>query len=118
MDRALDGPLLPMIQRINHARRAHPALQRLSNIRFLDTENDALIAYAKHTGADTVITVVNLDPHNIQQGLAVVPAQLGLPPIFTVHDVLADERYQWRIGRNYVRLEPGVRQAHVCAVEL
>ena len=35
----------------------------------------------------------------------------------TVHDLLTDERYQWRIGPNYVRLEPGVRQAHVVRVE-
>jgi starch synthase (maltosyl-transferring) len=117
-ERALDGPLLPMIGRINHARREHPALQRFSNIIFLGTENEALIAYAKQRHGDTVVTIVNLDPYNIQEGLAVVPAHLGLPPIFTVHDLLSGERFQWRIGPNYVRLEPGVRQAHICAVEL
>jgi hypothetical protein len=44
-------------------------------------------------------------------------AELGLPPVFTVHDLLTDEHFQWRIGPNYVRLEPGHRQAHICAVE-
>jgi starch synthase (maltosyl-transferring) len=117
-ERALDGPLLPMVRAVNYARRAHPALQRLSNITFLDTANEALIAYAKQRHGDTVITVVNLDPDYAQEGLAVIPAELGLPPVFTVHDVLSDERFPWRIGPNYVRLEPGVRQAHVCAVEL
>jgi hypothetical protein len=34
-----------------------------------------------------------------------------------VHDLLTDERFQWRIGPNYVRLEPGVRQAHVIRIE-
>ncbi len=116
-DRALDGPLLPMVAAVNRARREHPALQRLSNVTFLETENDALIAYAKQAPGDTVITVVNLDPHNLQEGLAVVPAQLGIPPIFTVCDLLSGERYQWRLGRNYVRLQPGVRQAHINAVE-
>jgi starch synthase (maltosyl-transferring) len=58
--RALDGPLLPMIRAINHARREHPALQRLSNITFLETANEALIAYAKQSRGDTVVTVVNL----------------------------------------------------------
>ncbi len=115
--RALDGPLLPLIGRINHIRRANPALQRLSNVTFLDTANDALIAYAKRSPGNTVITVVNVDPHQPQEGLAVVPAQLGLAPSFTVHDLLADERFAWRIGPNYVRLEPGTRQAHVLAVE-
>jgi starch synthase (maltosyl-transferring) len=116
-ERSLDGPLLPMIRTLNHARRNHPALQRLANVTFLDTENDALIAYAKQRGDDTVLTVVNLDPRYTQEGLAIVPAHLGLPPVFMVRDLLTDERFQWRVGPNYVRLEPGVRQAHVCAVE-
>jgi hypothetical protein len=31
---------------------------------------------------------------------------------------LTDEHYQWRIGPNYIRLEPGVRQAHIVRVEI
>jgi starch synthase (maltosyl-transferring) len=115
--RALDGLLLPMIARVNAARRDNPALKRLSNVWFMETENDALIAYAKREGANIVLVVVNLDPHQAQEGVAVVPAELGAPPAFSVHDLLSDERYQWRIGPNYVRLEPGVRQAHVLRVE-
>ena len=46
-----------------------------------------------------------------------MPASLGLPPSFTVHDMLNDERFHWRTGPNYVRLDPGVRQAHVIRVE-
>jgi starch synthase (maltosyl-transferring) len=116
--RALDGPLLPMIRRLNQARRENPALQQFGNVTFLDTANDSLIAYAKQTGANAVITVVNLDPHQAQEGLTVVPAHLGLPPAFGVHDLLSGERFAWRIGPNYVRLEPGVRQAHVNRVEV
>jgi starch synthase (maltosyl-transferring) len=115
--RALDGPLLPLIAQLNRARREHPALQEFSNITFLDTANEALIAYAKRSGADVLICVVNLDPHQPQQGVAVIPASLGVAPAFTVHDLLTDERYQWRIGANYVALEPGSRQAHVLQVE-
>ncbi len=115
--RALDGPLLPLIQRLNDTRRENPALQELSNVTFLDTANDAVIAYAKQSAGNTVITVVNIDPHQTQEGLAVIPANLGLAPSFSVHDMLSGERFQWRIGPNYVRLEPGVRQAHVNRVE-
>jgi starch synthase (maltosyl-transferring) len=115
--RALDGPLLPMTGRINHIRRENPALQRLSNVTFLETANEALIAYAKHSPGNTVITVVNIDPHQAQEGLAVMPAHLGVAPSFTVHDLLSGERFAWRIGPNYVRLEPGVRQAHILRVE-
>jgi starch synthase (maltosyl-transferring) len=61
--------------------------------------------------------VVNIDPYQAQEGLAIVPAHLGLSPSFTAHDLLSDERFAWRIGPNYVRLEPGRRQAHVIRVE-
>ncbi len=115
--RALNGELLPLIARINYIRRENPALQHFSNITFLDTDNDALIAYAKQAARNTVVTVVNIDPHQVQEGVATIPASLGLPPSFTANDLLCDERFQWRIGRNYVRLEPGVRQAHVIRVE-
>ncbi len=115
--RALDGELLPMIQRLNFARRENPALQLFSNVTFLDTANDALIAYAKQVAGNTVICVVNIDPHQAQEGVATVPAGLGLAPSFSARDLLSADRYQWRIGPNYVRLEPGVRQAHVLRVE-
>jgi starch synthase (maltosyl-transferring) len=116
-ERRLDGELLPLIQRLNEIRRGHRAFEYFDNVTFLETANDALIAYAKQSPPSTVITVVNIDPHNAQEGLAVVPAHLGVPPSFTVRDLLSDESFNWRIGPNYIRLEPGVRQAHVVRVE-
>jgi starch synthase (maltosyl-transferring) len=116
-ERALDGPLLPLVAKLNQARRENPALQYLSNISFLDTENDNLIAYAKRTGDNTVITAVNLDPHNTQEGIVNVPAWLGTPPAFRVRDLVDDQTYHWSIGRNYLRLAPGQRMAHVMRVE-
>ena len=35
-----------------------------------------------------------------------------------VHDLLSDERYLWRGARNYVRLDPGSRVAHILLVQL
>jgi hypothetical protein len=58
-----------------------------------------------------VLVVVNLDPRRAQEGVTVVPAALGLPPAFAVRDLLTDDDHAWRIGRNYVRLDPG--GAHV-----
>jgi starch synthase (maltosyl-transferring) len=109
--RTLDGELLPLVQRLNTIRREHAAFQRLENLRWLDTENEQLAAYAK----DDVLVVVNLDPRHPQEGVAIVPAALGLPPAFTVRDLLADADFHWRIGRNYVRLEPG--QSHILLVQ-
>jgi starch synthase (maltosyl-transferring) len=115
--RTLDGELLPMIQRLNQIRRENPALQELANVTFLDTANEALIAYAKQSIGNTVITVVNIDPHSTQEGLTIVPASLGVAPSFTVQDLMTGEHFQWRIGPNYVGLRPGKRQAHILRVE-
>jgi len=112
--RTLAGPLLPLIRRTNEIRRAHPALQRFGNLVWLETQNDDLIAYAKQSGDDTVITVVNLDVEGRREGLCIVPDTLALPPTFFAIDMLRDEEYQWRVGRNFVGLEPG--GAHVIAV--
>ncbi|MCX4703524.1 alpha-1,4-glucan--maltose-1-phosphate maltosyltransferase [Streptomyces sp. NBC_01373] len=111
--------LTPLITRLNTIRRAHPALRRLRNIHFHPTDNDALIAYSKRTGSDTVLVVVNLDPHRAQEAtVSLDMPQLGLEwhESLSVHDELAGETYRW--GRNnYVRLEPGRAPAHVFHVQ-
>jgi starch synthase (maltosyl-transferring) len=114
--RSFDGPLLPLITRLNQIRRESPALQRLANVTFLETENDAIIAYVKSAPGEFLIVVVNIDPHNTQEGVVVVPAHLGAPPAFSVRDELSGEEYHWRLGRNYVRLYPWGRQVHVFRV--
>jgi starch synthase (maltosyl-transferring) len=108
--RALDGPLLPLVQRLNDIRRAHPALQRVENLHWLDTENDLLVAYAK----DDIVVVVNIDPFNEQEGVCVVPVALGYPPAFDARDLLGSQAFTWRAGRNYVRLGPG--KSHVIEI--
>jgi starch synthase (maltosyl-transferring) len=115
-DRRLDGPLLPMIRRMNEIRRENVALQHLSNVHFLDTQNDALIAYVKQEPGNTVIVVANLDPQHAQEGLVVIPAQLGTPPVFAVEDQFTGDHFDWRIGGNYVRLDPQGNQTHVLRV--
>jgi starch synthase (maltosyl-transferring) len=115
-ERTLDGELLPLIGRLNHIRRAHPALQELPNITFLDAAHEDIVAFAKQTAGETVITVVSIATEWGPQGTVTVPAHLGLPPTFTVRDLLTGEEFSWRIGPNYVGFQPGVRQAHVFEV--
>ena len=115
--RSLDGALLPLAARLNRARRENPALQRLDNLTFLETENVELLGYVKRRGKNVVFVVVNLDPKQAREGVAIVPAAMGLPPTFRVRDLLDDTTYTWHVGRNYIRLEPGIRQAHVLRVE-
>jgi starch synthase (maltosyl-transferring) len=113
--RSLDGPLLPLVQRVNQLRREHPALQYVDDVTFLDTANDALVGYAKRAWDDIVVVVVNIDPQHAQEGVVVLPAELGLPPAFTAADVLGGDRFTWHLGRNYVRLGPG--KSHVVVPE-
>lgn len=117
-DRKLDGPLLPMMRRLNAIRHENPALQQLSNVFWLDAQNDQLFAYAKQEPGNTIITVTNLDPHHAQSGLVTIPAMLGLPPVFVVEDQFTGNHYDWRIGQNYVELDPHAvgKQFHVFKV--
>jgi starch synthase (maltosyl-transferring) len=115
--RALDGPMLPFIARVNAIRRENPALQHLSDVAWLDTQNDQLMAYVKQYAGNAVICAVNLDPHHAHEGSVTIPAHLGLPPAFAATDQLSGEKFDWRIGPNYVRLDPWTRQAHILRVD-
>ncbi|MBD7917557.1 alpha-1,4-glucan--maltose-1-phosphate maltosyltransferase [Cellulomonas sp. Sa3CUA2] len=116
-----------LIGRLNEIRRAHPALQQLSNVRVHPTTDDALVAFSRHldaehspTGrADTVVVIVNIDPFAAREGAVHLDlAAFGLPPDRGVvaHDVLSGESYGWS-DQVYVRLDPQVRVAHVVHLE-
>jgi starch synthase (maltosyl-transferring) len=113
--RKLDGPLLPLVKRLNTIRRENVALQRLDNVDFLETENEQLIAYVKRAERNLVLACVNLDPRMEHEGVVTVPVWLGLPPAYRAAEVLTDQEFHWRIGRNYVRLGPG--QSHILRVD-
>ncbi|WP_190038836.1 alpha-1,4-glucan--maltose-1-phosphate maltosyltransferase, partial [Streptomyces fructofermentans] len=59
--------IAPLIGTLNRIRREHPSLRRLRNLHFHEADNDAVLAYSKTTGTDTVLVVVNLDPHHTQE---------------------------------------------------
>jgi starch synthase (maltosyl-transferring) len=107
----------PWIGLVNEIRRRHPALQRLRNIHFHDSNNEHLIAYSKHTDdfADIVLTVVSLDPHNAQEGnITLDLALLGLPldQPFEAYDELTGQSFVWQGAWQYVRLDPH-QAAHI-----
>ncbi|QDY79098.1 alpha-1,4-glucan--maltose-1-phosphate maltosyltransferase [Streptomyces qinzhouensis] len=110
--------IAPLITALNRIRRRHPALQQLRNLHFHDTDNDAVIAYSKRSGQDTVLVVANLDPHHTQEGtVSLDMPRLGFawPETAPVRDLLTGETYHW--GRAaFVRLEPGVTPAHIVAL--
>jgi starch synthase (maltosyl-transferring) len=109
--RRLDGPLLPLVRRLNEIRRTTPALQWFDNFTFVDTQSEHLFAVLKEHGSSRVVIVVNLDPFQVREGLAVLPPALGLPDEFETDELLSGRRFRWRTGRNYVRLDAG--QSHI-----
>ncbi|MBC9711445.1 alpha-1,4-glucan--maltose-1-phosphate maltosyltransferase [Streptomyces sp. TRM66268-LWL] len=110
--------IAPLITRLNGIRRTSPALRQLRRIHFHDVDNDQVLAYSKTHGPNTVLVVVNLDPHHTQEAtVSLDMPQLGLDwhEFTDVRDELTDEVYHW--GRaNYVRLEPGRSPAHILTV--
>ncbi|MFI2615503.1 alpha-1,4-glucan--maltose-1-phosphate maltosyltransferase, partial [Streptomyces sp. NPDC018587] len=114
--------IAPLITRLNHVRRANPALRQLRNLHFHPTDKEAVIAYSKSVadprGSNMVLVVANLDPHHTQEAtVSLNMPLLGLDwhESVPVRDELTGETYHW--GRaNYVRLEPGRAPAHVFRV--
>ncbi|WP_097986695.1 alpha-1,4-glucan--maltose-1-phosphate maltosyltransferase [Streptomyces sp. f150] len=110
--------LTPLITSLNRIRRRHPALRQLRDVHFHHTDNEALIAYSKRSGTNTVLVVVNLDPHHTQEATVSLDMErLGLSwhERVPVRDELTGDTYHW--GRNfYVRLEPGITPAHIAVL--
>ena len=116
-DLAKPDSLRPLITQVNRIRREHPALQQDRTLRFLNTDNERLLCYAKTSadGADVIVVVVNLDPRWRQAGWVEVPAmyRAGHPP-YGVEDLLNGTRFTWRTdGWNYIELDPAVTPAHI-----
>ncbi|MEE1622021.1 alpha-1,4-glucan--maltose-1-phosphate maltosyltransferase [Zafaria sp. Z1313] len=137
--------LAPYLRRLNEIRRSHPALGALENLVLHSSTDDATVVYSKSrprtpagvlsaeydagaaprgTGGgeavDTVIVVVNTDPHGARESTVTLDLEaLGLRPEdldaegrFTVDDLLTGESWQWG-AHNYVRLDPHHEPAHV-----
>ena len=119
LDRA--DSLKDFIARVNRIRRENPALQQDHNLQFFDVDNDNLLCYGKSTpdNVDTILVVVNLDPHHTQSGWVTLPlAALGLDELhaYQVQDLLTSARFLWNGARNYVEINPSVAPAHIFIV--
>jgi starch synthase (maltosyl-transferring) len=114
--------LAPFVAQLNSIRKAHPALQRLRNLTFHDTDSDAIIAYSKREGKDLVLVVVNLDP-SFAQGTTVHwnMAALGIATQdFEVKDLLDGSSMTWN-PHTFVSLNPTRpvgKVAHIAQVKI
>jgi len=138
--------LAPLITLLNQIRRTNPALQSDLSLHFHPVDNPHLIAYSKSTlkppppltlaetltpvpppaarpaaasgtePANTILVVVNLDPHYEQSGwIDLDLKQLGIrhDETFDVEDLLTGIHYQWHDRSNYVALNTTTQPAHI-----
>jgi starch synthase (maltosyl-transferring) len=110
--------LREFIARVNRIRREVAPLQSDRGLTFHPVDNENLLAYSKtrQDDADTVLVVVNVDPHHAQSGwLQLELESLDLPEQkpFQVHDLLSGARFLWQGPRNYVSLDPARAPAHI-----
>lgn len=113
--------LAPYLTRLNEIRRNHPALQQLRNLVVHGTDDDHTICFSKQDPAtgDTVIVVLNLDPHNTRE----TSVHLNLPALgygwddsLALREELTGQTWTWH-QNNYVRLDPHFEPAHILTVQ-
>jgi len=130
--RASELGVQTLITRLNELRRAHPALQQLRDLRVHRTSDDQLLCFSRHlaaehspTGqADTVLVVVNLDPHATHEGTLFLDLDaLGVTTqgetgdvLFAAQDELSGITYAWG-SEPFISLDPHVQCAHLIHVK-
>jgi starch synthase (maltosyl-transferring) len=117
--------LAPYLTMLNAVRRAHSALQQLRNLVVHSSDDENIVVFSKQAKAgstdehdDTVIVVVNLDPHGARETtvhLDLPALGLGWQDSLAVHDEVTGQDWRWG-QHNYVRLDPGSEPAHVLTV--
>lgn len=113
------GNLRDLIARVNRIRRRNPALQQTRNLRFLECENENLVAYLKTAGENTLLIVVSLDPFRTQTGALHLPlSELGMEKghPFLLEDLLGGEKVIWYGEWNSVTLDPQELPARLFAL--
>lgn len=121
--------MMGLLTTLNGIRRRHPALQRLRNLKIHETTHPGVVCFSRHldawespTGvADTVIVVVNLDPHDTAIGaihldLSALKISGSSSSCFKVRDELDGKVYDWG-SANYFELNPYDRPAHIMSIE-
>ncbi|UYO98487.1 alpha-1,4-glucan--maltose-1-phosphate maltosyltransferase [Microbacterium sp. M28] len=124
---AAGDSLAPYLRRLNEIRRDHPALRQLRNLSVHWSDDDAVLVYAKHLGAeftgtgtaDTVIVVANVDPHSVRETTVHLDTRVwGVDPgsSFEVEDLITGQVWTWS-DHDYVRLDAFAEPVHILAVK-
>jgi starch synthase (maltosyl-transferring) len=116
--------LAPRIAQLNQIRRDNPALQQLRNLRVHQSDDSEILVYSKHLAAEhnggkanTVLVVVNTDPHSVRETMVHLDlSALGIGSGFKVTDLITGQSYNWG-EHNYVRLDSFTEPAHIFRIE-
>ncbi len=123
--------LAPYVTRLNAIRKAHPSLLDLENLTIHASTDDATLVFSKHKRVpatashpaykDTIIVVVNVDPHSARQGTVTLDlASLDLDHFkadgtFEVEDLISGAVWNWG-SENFFRLDAHTEPAHILHV--
>jgi len=107
------GNIIAEITRLNHIRRANPALQTHLGISFHNAGNDQILYYSKATPdlQNVVLVAVNLDPHTRQECDIEVPLWLwGMSDAASVavEDLMDVHTFTWYGKVQHIGLDPAV----------
>ncbi|WP_241246080.1 alpha-1,4-glucan--maltose-1-phosphate maltosyltransferase [Microbacterium sp. 4R-513] len=119
--------LAPFLTKLNEIRREHPALRQLRNFSAHWSDDDAILVYSKHLDAalsptgrnDTIIVVVNVDPHSVRQTMIHLDTRIwGVEPgePFEVEELLTGQQWTWS-DHDFVRLDAFHEPVHILHVK-
>ena len=115
--------LAPRVKLLNQIRAENPAIGLLRNLKTHWSDDESVLVYSKrlepefNNGLDnTVIVVVNTDPHSVRSTMVHLDrASLELPESFQVEDLITGKVYDWG-EHNFVRLDSFEEPAHILRV--
>jgi len=117
--------IAPFITKLNEIRNENASIRQLRNLEIHYSDDSSILVFSKHLDAahtengkaETLIVVVNTDPHAIRE--TTIHLDVGRAGIhadeFEVVDLLTDKKYDWT-AHNFVRIDPRDVPGHVFKV--
>lgn len=101
----------PFIATINRIRRANPALQQTRNVRFVETDNERVLAFLKASddGTNVLLVCTALDPRRRERFTVTLPEEGPRLPSrrgLTARELVLGGRATWRGRRRRLTIDP------------
>ncbi|NVJ89698.1 MAG: alpha-1,4-glucan--maltose-1-phosphate maltosyltransferase [Flavobacteriaceae bacterium] len=106
-----ENKISTLISKINAIRKENTSYQQTNNIKFVETQNDNLIAFYKwdENKTNETLTIISLDAYHSQSGSVQLPMQeldIHHGHKVEVLDLVTRNSYNWYNEWNYVELHP------------